>query len=385
MSVDRICSKGLLAVGVFAAVLCSVGFLLPGQWTQSSMTRPAIQTAATTCSAASVGPPPAPVPGGAPLRFGIYPGGGAGGSGTAKPDDPRKRLGALSVLRGDRPFVIRLYEEFTGSPTPDRYSAAVEGQISTYTKLHYDVELAINYRPTSSNTRRNVATFALFLRRLVNRLGPNRGLRWIQVANEVDLTPPIFSASADGSFPGAEEALIAGVEAAKAQAVRDKFSQLRIGINWVEEGPNDAEFWTTLGEMGGERFVHSVDWVGLDAYPASVASAASRLIDDMEYLRACYLPLAHIPATVPLLVVENGFATGPGRTDQMQSQAMTASVEAVNTYRATFNVTDYQWFDLRDAASQSANVADHYGIMTDRYQPKIAFSTFKKLVVADGG
>ncbi len=52
--------------------------------------------------------------------------------------------------------------------------------------------------------------------------------------------------------------------------------------------------------------------------------------------------------------------------------------------RTTFNVTDYRWFDLRDALSASNNFQTQYGLMTDAYVPKPAFFTYRDLVARYG-
>jgi hypothetical protein len=48
-------------------------------------------------------------------------------------------------------------------------------------------------------------------------------------------------------------------------------------------------------------------------------------------------------------------------------------------------VTDYRWFDLRDADSASSSFEDQYGLMTDDYAPKPAFATYRSLVAKLGG
>jgi hypothetical protein len=55
-------------------------------------------------------------------------------------------------------------------------------------------------------------------------------------------------------------------------------------------------------------------------------------------------------------------------------------VHAVNDFRGTFNISDYRWFDLRDADTTSPNFQQQYGLMTDEYQPKPAFGLYRKLV-----
>jgi hypothetical protein len=59
---------------------------------------------------------------------------------------------------------------------------------------------------------------------------------------------------------------------------------------------------------------------------------------------------------------------------------LAAAVQAVSDYRATYNVTGYRWFDLRDANSSSASFEDHYGLISDTYVAKPAFAVYRSLV-----
>ena len=69
-----------------------------------------------------------------------------------------------------------------------------------------------------------------------------------------------------------------GVIAAKKEALRDRYAQLRIGFNWAYRNTpaNEESFWDYLRDTGGRPFVRSVDWVGLDAYPGTVLPPALR-------------------------------------------------------------------------------------------------------------
>jgi hypothetical protein len=94
--------------------------------------------------------------------------------------------------------------------------------------------------------------------------------------------------------------------------------------------------------------------------------------------------LAQIPARVALHVSENGFPTGPRRTEAMQSAALEAAIATVDATRATYHVTDYRWFDLRDADSSSGSFENRYGLLHDDYTPKAAFSVYRGLVARLG-
>jgi hypothetical protein len=188
--------------------------------------------------------------------------------------------------------------------------------------------------------------------------------------------------------------LIGGVTAAGAAVRAGGFHQVRVGFNWAAAGTgNQRAFWSYLGSRGGPAFVSALNWVGLDIYPGtwgaplsgSLANGTtSAMRSALTALRNVYLPLARIPFSVPLHVSESGYPTGPGRTPAMQVTALRAAVDAVEAGRATFNITDYRWFDLRDALSSSSDFESQYGLMTDAYVPKPAFFAYRDLVAQLG-
>ena len=63
----------------------------------------------------------------------------------------------------------------------------------------------------------------------------------------------------------------------------------------------------------------------------------------------------------------------------MQETVLRAAVGAVESASATYGVTDYRWFDLRDADS-AGGFESQYGLTRDDYSPKPAFFAFRDLV-----
>ncbi|HEY3729523.1 MAG TPA: hypothetical protein VGL51_20260 [Solirubrobacteraceae bacterium] len=328
-----------------------------------------------------------------PLTFGIYPGGAAGTvgpSGQLKPEDPAKRLQALEELRpASVPFVLHLYASYTG---PRGWSAAQQlgQQIAQYTGAGFEIELVLTYRPDGGGSAADVSGFVDFVHAALSSFGANRRFVALQVTNEANISGA--PNAADGYYAGAQDALIAGVIAAKQQILASGYGQVKVGFNWAYSN-GDSGFWRQLGAQGGASFVRSLDWVGLDVYPGTwgpespgslPAATASTMQTALASLRTNYLPLAGIPARVALHVSENGYPTGPGRTEQMQVQVMRAAINTVEADRALYNVTDYRWFDLRDAASASSSFEDRYGLMTDAYTPKLAFAVYRSLVAELG-
>jgi hypothetical protein len=330
-----------------------------------------------------------------PLVFGVYPGGAAGTvgpSGPVAPDDPVKRLAALEQLRsGQAPFVVHLYAGYSG---PGGWSAAAQvgEDIAQYTAAGFKVELVLTYRPADGGSSVDVADFAEFVRQTLAAFGANQDFVSLQVTNEANESGA--PSASDGYYAGAEDALIAGVLAARAEIRAQGFSQVKVGFNWAYDGSAAQRgFWSYLANRGGRAFVGALDWVGLDIYPGTWGPAISgplsrgtttALDTALSELRRTYLPLAGIPFTVPLHISESGYPTGPGRTTAMQVQALTAAVTAVQAGRSQFDISDYRWFDLRDADSASSSFQSQYGLMTDSYAPKPAFFAYRALVARFG-
>lgn len=204
----------------------------------------------------------------------------------------------------------------------------------------------------------------------------------VQVTNEVNLT---FSPdSSDGGFTNARQALVQGVIAAHDEARRLHYGQLSVGFNYVYRLPDDGSFWSELGGAG-PRFRAAVDWVGLDAYPGTFFPPFEPPGGERDGMAAalstarCYMGSAGFGAAVPIHVEENGYPTGPGRTEGRQVQALSGMLGVVDRLRGTFGVSDYRWFDLRDHNSGSENFQHHYGLLRDDYSPKPAFAVLRDL------
>jgi hypothetical protein len=326
------------------------------------------------------------------LVFGIYPGGAAGTvgpSGQPKPEDAAKRLAAIEELRPPgRPFVVHLYASYTG-PAGSSAADQAGSEIDQYGSAGLQTELVLCYRPADGGSRADVGGFVAFVQQALQALGRRRGFVSVQVTNEANVGGA--PNASDGYYRMAEEALVQGVIAAKAQVRQAHLAHVGVGFNWAYA--NDAAettFWRHLGEMGGRRFAESVDWVGLDAYPGTwgpslpggkLAAATGRyLTEALGSLRNSYMPLAGIPSAVPLHVSENGYPTGPGRTDAMQVTVLRSAVTAAYRDRGKYNITGYCWFDLRDADSSSSSFQSQYGLMRDDYSPKPAFGAYRALL-----
>ena len=330
-------------------------------------------------------------PAGHALRMGITPGVQTGQLGTGAqpprtPEDPAKQLDALGRLRGsagpDLPLVLRLHRFFwsDGEEGVRRFLALAD----RYTNAGYLVELQLRYHPNAEQEG-DIAAWTEHVRDVVRRFGQNPRVVAIQVTNEVNLT---FSPdSSDGGYEGARDALVKGVIAAQDEKRRRGFTQLEIGFNWAyrTDPAQEQSFWNGVRDRGGRAFVDAVDWVGLDAYPGTFfppveAPGEERdgMVNAMSALR-CYLKTPGIPESVPIHVEENGWPTGPNRSEAYQVQAAETLIRAVHDFRGTYNVSDYRWFNLRDGDSQSGNYQTQYGLLRDDYSEKPAFPVVARL------
>ena len=265
--------------------------------------------------------------------------------------------------------------------------AQVSRRIRRYGRRGYEVEYVLAYRPQGRRGQADVRDFAAFARRFVRRFGHRRGLTGIQVTNEANnfLSPD----ASDGAYPGARDALVRGLIAADRE-VRRLGLHLELGFNWFYrlDPSYEEEFWRELRAKGGRRFARAVDWVGVDVYPGTYFPPAgvprgSSVLNAISSLRKCYLPLAGL-AKRPIHVTENGWPTGPGRTPEEQAAALEEMVLAVHRYRGNYGVTDYRWFDLRDADSSSPSFQQQYGLLRSDYAPKPAFGVYRRLIARLG-
>jgi hypothetical protein len=354
---------------------------------------PAPGPPAARAAAGCLGQPPGASPAQKPgprLRFGITPGAVAGQVGapaSAKPESDTQTMAALRRLApAGTPFVLRLNRLFwsDGSAGIDRFVTLAQH----YTAAGYLVEVQVRYHPSAAQ-QGDLAAWVDYVREVVRRLGANPSVVGLQITNEVNFTAS--QDSSDGAYQGAKDALIAGVVAAHQLAASLKYSQLKIGFNWFYRTDPSSEdsFWTYLGTHGGPAFAAAVDWVGLDAYPQTFFPPADTpggerdaVINALSVMRDCYLPEAGITERAPIYVEENGYPTGPGRSEDAQRQTMQTMITAFHDYRGTYHVSDYRWFNLRDADSSSPNFQQQFGILHDDYSPKAGFESYRSLVAS---
>jgi hypothetical protein len=322
------------------------------------------------------------------MRFGIGPLVQAGQIGPAPapavPEQPERTHAALAELRPPAgAYVLRLNRFFwsDGEQGIRRYLALAQ----RFTARGYLVELQVRYHPSEAQEG-DIEAWKRHVREVVRRFGRNPRVIALQIANEVNIT---FSAdSSDGAYEGAREALVQGVIAAKDEARRLRHDQLEIGFNWAyrTDPASEESFWRSLRDRGGQAFVRSLDWIGLDAYPGTVfppveptlADYRDGMVNAMSTMR-CFARTPGIPESVPMKVEENGWPTFPGRSREMQAAVLRTMVQAVHDYRGTYGVSDYRWFNLRDGDSTSPQPFQHFGLLDSAYREKPAFAAYREL------
>ncbi|MFJ7904548.1 hypothetical protein ACIQ6V_29380 [Streptomyces sp. NPDC096198] len=217
-----------------------------------------------------------------------------------------------------------------------------------------------------------------FIRTTVRTAGPR--LASLQICEEPNATLPAL----DGSTPNVLNALVQGVVAAKREAEALGFD-LAVGFNAVPTFDPADTFWPRLGDLADARFLRSLDYVGLDFFPdvfrpLPADRLAAAVAGVLTAFRRTDLPKARIPDTVPLRICENGWPTGPGRTEQRQAETLETVVRTVEALSADLNIDAYSFFALRDADSAGNKLFHRFGLLRDDYTPKAAFDTYRRLI-----
>lgn len=337
---------------------------------------------------------PAPAPTTNRVRMGIYPGGGAGTVDAPMievQEDEKLRADLLGRLKGQRSFVLHEYTEIDGTDALSGHLIWVRQQLDAAAAGGMGLELVVRHRPKSTDAATAVAGYVNGIREVVRSIGDHRALVGLQVTNEANL--PDAPHAADGAYAGTRAALINGVKAAKTELLRIGRSDVGVGFNVAHAAPGSLRaFFRGLRLSGGRNFSRHVDWVGVDVYPATwgapklpepvaVRRQVTRVLREM---RRVNLPSAGLGRNVEIHVSENGFPTGPGRSDADQIAVMTASITAVASMATRLGVSDYRWFDLRDADSSSRHFEHQYGVVRTDGSPKPGFAVLQHLVSALG-
>ena len=308
------------------------------------------------------------------LTFGAYPLGIAGtptGLATGPQDDFEKIQSAFKELQGNSAKVLaRNYILYMGPGSEERMLGAIEQHRQH--GILADLTLGCYQEPGVP-----LDGWREFIRQVVRQFGKDLDL--LQITNEPNLS------FMEGSKPFVVEALVGGVLAAK-EEIKTLGLTLPVGFGSVPSGPAALpNFWKDLANFGGQKFAEAVDFVGHNFYVdvfeeplplEKVPSEAERILRD---LRENLLPVAGIPATVPIHITENGWPTGKNayfgveRTYEQQASVLETVVRTVYRLRTELNITHYEFFELRDADSHNDDIFHQFGLLRDDYSPKPAF------------
>lgn len=331
------------------------------------------------------------------VRFGIDPGiaGNIGGVQLPTvPDNPSRDLAALRTLRPrGRALVLRLNRLFwsDGQAGIEQFKKLT----SQYTRAGFEVELQVRYHPSPSQAG-DISAWVRYVRHVVDSFGANPRVVGMTITNEVNVR--ISPNTSDGSYPRAEDALIDGIEAAHREAVRRRFRQLRFGFTYAYRfAPDqDAAFFSYLKTHGGKAFQQALGFVGLDFYPGTIyppvmapgTTYRAAFAQAAGVVRDCLAPMAGIVRRVPIWVTENGVPS-VSTSDAQQAAALSELVRAVHDYSATFNITDYRWFNLRDSTSSppATLVGPTFstdGLLHSDYTRKPSFAVYRSLIAKYG-
>jgi hypothetical protein len=337
---------------------------------------------------------------GAPLRFGVDPGlaGSVGGAQLpSTPDNVTQDVSASSALRPPgRVLVVRLNRLFWSDG--DGGIAQFQNLVARYRADGLKVEIQVRYHPSAAENG-DLAAWQAYVRHVVDVFGPDRDVVAMTITNEVNVT--FSSNTSDGSYTNAKDALIGGIEVAHDEAVKRGYDQLRFGFTYAYRfnPQSDGAFFSYLGSHGGAAFSSALGFVGLDFYPGTVYpptmapgdTYAGDMAQALGTVRSCFMPMAGLGPKTPIWITENGVPTGANVSESQQADALTQLVKAAQAYSATFNVTDYRWFNLRDANSSSTGALPGAsatfatdGLLRDDYSQKPAFPAYRTLIAALG-
>jgi hypothetical protein len=323
------------------------------------------------------------------LIFGIYPGGAAGsdtGLVSGPPDEPALVNACLDGLQGSvEPFVVRAYDTFQDPGSALAASPCAPVKYEQYASPRRPLELVLQYRSASGD----VPGYLQFVRMQIEK--HHRYLYSVQITEEANFAggPPVI----DGGYPDVQRALVEGVRCAKETLAALGSGRVKVGFNATPTFGAAAGFWSALRDLGGQSFVAALDFVGLDFFPDVFRPLApdgepGDLVRGvggvLATMRNEWLPSAGIPAHVPIHVTENGWPTGPDRSEARQAAVVEKVVRAIEDAREALNVGRYMHFALRDAQVAQPGAGQtlfhFFGLTRADYSRKPAFDVFRGLI-----
>jgi len=312
------------------------------------------------------------------LVFGIFPGITGTENGIYRNAfeayDPIKTDEALTQLQiPGLPFMVRSYAIYKGNgqvesvtpPDPFRY---IHGE--------RQLDYVLCYRSTNGDLN----DWTTFIRQTIREHGAQ--IAALQITEEPN--NPDTSTGGDGASPNVRQAIIDGVLAAKDEA--NKYGlKIAVGFNAAPSFNPADNFWSEIAARSNTAFLNSLDYVGLDFFPDLFRPVAA---DDLQkavhgvlhHFRKVNLAAGAIPATVPIRITENGWATTTNRSEERQCAVLETVIRSVHEMRNMLNITHYELFALRDAKENVADELCQFGLLRMDYTPKPAFEMYRKLI-----
>lgn len=321
------------------------------------------------------------------LRFGITPqlaGNVIPAEAPVRAEDDAKALHALRLLRvKHRDLVLRLNRMFwsDGASGIARYAALVDH----YAAAGFKTELQVRYHPPAGHEG-DLEGWVDYVRKATHTFARRKSVVELSITNEVNL--PLSANTSDGAYKGAIDAIIRGVVAARREADRHHRSDLKIGFTFAYRylPGNDDQFWKDIGAKATPQFRAALDHVGLQLYPGVfippvTLDAPGDVVDAVNLLRTCWMPLAGLGRGTSIWITENGYPTTPGtHSEEEQLGALDATVHALAAVSGTYGVTDYRYFNLRDNDSAGTGMFDTDGLLRDDYSRKPSYFAYRTLI-----
>ncbi|MBX2924680.1 MAG: hypothetical protein KF746_20935 [Chitinophagaceae bacterium] len=308
--------------------------------------------------------------------FGIYAGSAVGeGPGMLKgnPDNCERINAALDELaKPSTPFFVRCYEHYIGAgKTINQTPQFPEQYFSSNRKLDYVLCHQTN-EPVQGGGWLDYITHTIHQH--------GQYICRLQITQEANVP----GHGQDGQFENTLEALMEGLVFARSEIKRLGLN-IQTGFNIAPSFGKDP-FWERFRQMVTPAFISSLDYVGLDFFPDVFRPIPFEQISDaVIYLLQGFrerLEEVGVNSAVPFVVTENGWPTGQNRTFAMQSAILESIVQTLFENREMYNICGYQYFSLRDAATENKTglLNNEFGLMDDEYRPKLAFHTFQRLI-----
>src|SRR5690606_11798248 len=100
----------------------------------------------------------------------------------------------------------------------------------------------------------------------------------------------------------------------------------------------------------------------------------------LRYVRNVNFQEGKIPQSIPIHITENGWPTGEQRSYERQAVVIEKVVRTIHSLKSELNINHYELFSLLDTNISVENKFYHFGLLSDDYSPKPAFSIFCKLI-----